>query len=78
MRRRHVHGQRLGGPSRQDAPLWFFWTLQQLEREVGGKQIWKAYGPAMKDILESYRRGVGGRVARMTTDWCGPLRTTSR
>ena len=31
--------------------------------EVGGKQIWKAYGPAMKDILESYRRGVGGRVA---------------
>lgn len=46
-----------------DAPLWFFWTLQQLEREVGGKQIWKAYGPAMKDILESYRRGVGGRVA---------------
>ena len=46
-----------------DAPLWFFWTLQQLEREVGAKEIWKSYGPAMKDILESYRQGIGGRVA---------------
>ena len=46
-----------------DAPLWFFWTLQQLEREVGAKEIWKSYGPAMKDILENYRRGVGGRVS---------------
>lgn len=45
-----------------DAPLWFFWTLQQLEREVGAKEIWKSYGPAMKDILESYRQGIGGRV----------------
>lgn len=46
-----------------DAPLWFFWTLQQLEREVGAKQIWESYGPAMKDILENYRQGIGGRVA---------------
>ena len=46
-----------------DAPLWFFWTLQQLEREVGAKEIWASYGPAMKDILESYRQGIGGRVA---------------
>lgn len=46
-----------------DAPLWFFWTLQQLEREVGAKQIWESYGPAMKDILESYRQGIGGCVA---------------
>lgn len=45
-----------------DAPLWFFWTLQQLERELGGKEIWKRYGKAMKEILESYRRGVAGRV----------------
>lgn len=46
-----------------DAPLWFFWTLQQLEREVGAKEIWKRYGEAMKDILECYKRGVAGRVA---------------
>lgn len=46
-----------------DAPLWFFWTLQQLERETGAKEIWESYGPAMKDILENYRQGIGGRVA---------------
>ena len=45
-----------------DAPLWFFWTLQQLERHVGGAEIWKRYGKAMKELLESYRRGVAGRV----------------
>ena len=45
-----------------DAPLWFFWTLQQLERELGGKAVWKRYGEAMKGILENYRRGIDGRV----------------
>lgn len=45
-----------------DAPLWFFWTLQQLEQELDGKQIWTRYGEAMRQILESYRRGIAGRV----------------
>jgi len=45
-----------------DAPLWFFWTLQQLERHIGGAEIWKRYGKAMKELLESYRRGIAGRV----------------
>lgn len=45
-----------------DAPLWFFWTLQQLERELGGKAVWKRYGEAMKGILENYRRGIDGRI----------------
>lgn len=45
-----------------DAPLWFFWTLQQLERELGGKAIWERYGEAMKGILENYRRGIDGRI----------------
>ncbi len=47
-----------------DAPLWFFWTLQQLEKHVGAKEIWKKYGVAMKSILAAYRRGFyGGCVA---------------
>ncbi len=46
-----------------DAPLWFFHTLQQLEREIGAKKIWESYGPAMKDLLACYKKGVGGRVA---------------
>ena len=40
-----------------DAPMWFFWTLQQLEKHVGDEEIWKLYGRYMKDILEAYRRG---------------------
>ncbi|MBR0331118.1 MAG: amylo-alpha-1,6-glucosidase, partial [Alistipes sp.] len=40
----------------------FFWTLQRLEKEMGGKEIWKRYGAAMKGILENYRRGMDGRI----------------
>lgn len=47
-----------------DAPLWFFWTLQQLERHVGAREIWKKYGEAMKGILRAYRKGFyGGSIA---------------
>lgn len=46
-----------------DAPLWFFWTLQRLGEQIGGKEIWKRYGKAMKELLESYRRGIAGRIA---------------
>ena len=46
-----------------DAPLWFFWTLQQLEKHIGAKEIWESYGQAMKEILESYIKGIGDHVA---------------
>ncbi len=47
-----------------DAPLWFFWTLQQLESHIGSKAIWERYGAAMKSILAAYRSGFyGGCVA---------------
>ena len=46
-----------------DAPLWFFYTLQELESEIGSREIWRRYGEAMKSILAAYRRGIGGRVA---------------
>ena len=45
-----------------DAPLWFFWTLQQLEVHVGGTEIWKSYGTYMKEILTAYRRGIGDAI----------------
>lgn len=41
-----------------DAPLWFFWTLQQLETYVSRKEIWKKYGEVMKGILEAYDNGI--------------------
>ncbi len=46
-----------------DAPLWFFWTLQQLAENIGSDKVWKRYGQAMKNILESYRRGIDGTIA---------------
>lgn len=45
-----------------DAPLWFFWTLQRLEAQIGTKAVWERYGEAMKQILEAYKQGVAGRV----------------
>lgn len=46
-----------------DAPMWFFWTLQQLEKHVGAEDVWKSYGNPMKDVLASYRRGAGEYVS---------------
>lgn len=43
-----------------DAPFWFFWVLQQLQRTLGEEEIWKRYGIVMKELLAAYRRGVGG------------------
>ncbi len=41
-----------------DAPLWFFWALQQYALFSGKKQsVWKEYGKKMKLILNGYRKG---------------------
>ncbi len=41
-----------------DAPLWFFWDVQQYIRYTGDKEgAWKRYGRVMKRILEVFRRG---------------------
>ena len=41
-----------------DAPLWFFWALQQYALFTGSKkEIWKEYGRKMKLILEGFREG---------------------
>ena len=41
-----------------DAPLWFFWTLQQYAEFTESKSAtWKEYGKKMKMILEGYRNG---------------------
>jgi predicted glycogen debranching enzyme len=49
-----------------DAPLWFVWTLQQLEEHIGREKVWERYGRYVKDVLNAYRRGVGGVVALHT------------
>lgn len=41
-----------------DAPLWFFWSLQEYLKFTGDKkQLWKDFGAKMKHILENYRNG---------------------
>ena len=40
-----------------DTSLWFFWTLQQYEKETTRtkKQIWKEYGETLKAILNVFK-----------------------
>jgi len=41
-----------------DAPLWFFWALQQYTEHTGDKAgIWKSYKRKMNLILDGYRNG---------------------
>lgn len=41
-----------------DAPLWFFWAMQQFAVELKNKEyIWKKYHFQMKQILNAYRSG---------------------
>lgn len=41
-----------------DAPLWFFWSLQQYTRVVKSYiSLWRTYGKAIKSILDAYRNG---------------------
>ncbi|HAX92877.1 MAG TPA: amylo-alpha-1,6-glucosidase, partial [Bacteroidales bacterium] len=39
-----------------DAPLWFFWAVQQY-MENGGTDAWERYGGPMKSVLNAYRSG---------------------
>lgn len=41
-----------------DAPLWFFWSVQQYYRHIKNSgKIWEKYGPHMKSILSAYKNG---------------------
>ncbi|OFY56836.1 MAG: amylo-alpha-1,6-glucosidase [Bacteroidetes bacterium RBG_13_46_8] len=41
-----------------DAPLWFFWSLQQYAHAIKSyAPVWTNYGNAMKAILAAYRNG---------------------
>ena len=44
-----------------DAPLWFFWALQQFVLN-GGKDCCERYGDAAKSVLNSYRNGTAFNI----------------
>ena len=42
-----------------DGSLWMIWALQQYGYHINDNaQVWKKFGSAIKQVLESYRRGV--------------------
>ncbi len=45
-----------------DAPLWFFWTLQQYIKFSSDKTVWKNYGSYMKLILNGFREGASYNI----------------
>lgn len=46
-----------------DAPLWFFWALQQYTKAIKTyAAIWKNYGRAIRQILEAYRNGTSFNI----------------
>ena len=50
-----------------DAPLWFIRALQEYEKYDPDFDIWKKYGKAIKEVLETYRYGASG-IIRMLDD----------
>jgi len=42
-----------------DAPLWFFWMLQQFEKHTSREDVWDSYGEALKGIVAHYLKGIG-------------------
>ena len=44
-----------------DAPLWFFWSLQQYVLS-GGKDCCERYGEAAKAVLNAYKNGTGFNI----------------
>lgn len=46
-----------------DAPLWYFWAIQQYTRAVRSySAVWKNYGKYMKSVLNAYRYGTSFNI----------------
>ena len=44
-----------------DAPLWFFWAVQQYIK-AGGTDAWNRYGEAAKSVLDAFRSGTSFNI----------------
>ena len=44
-----------------DAPLWFFWAVQQYI-EHGGTDGWERYGEAAKSVLNAFKNGTAFNI----------------
>jgi len=49
-----------------DSPLWFFWTIQNLIDELGGrKKIWDKYKGTFIQILDAYKNGTDYHIGML-------------
>jgi predicted glycogen debranching enzyme len=55
-----IHGKPAFNSS--DAPLWFVRALQEYKKYDPEFDVWKKYGKAIKEVLETYRNGEAGIV----------------
>ncbi|MBW6501027.1 MAG: amylo-alpha-1,6-glucosidase [Bacteroidales bacterium] len=44
-----------------DAPLWFFWSVQQYHK-YGGTDAWELYGAALRSVLDAYKSGTAFNI----------------
>ncbi len=52
-----ILGRKNASNNSVDAPLWFFWAMQQYLKYKPAAKIWKKYGKAMKQILKGFKEG---------------------
>ncbi len=46
------------GINAADAPLWYFWAVQQYAQHIQNPQeVWRSFGPSMGQILQGYKIG---------------------
>lgn len=45
-----------------DAPLWFFWSVQNYYEHGGEDDAWKKYGPACKSIITAFKSGTAYNI----------------
>ena len=45
-----------------DAPLWFFWAVQNYQENGGLEDTWKRYGEACKSIITAFRTGTAFNI----------------
>lgn len=64
--KRRLHFGLFGTHLAADTQLWFFHTLSQYEKAVGATVVWRDFGAAIKEILNTYRDGATtGHCIRM-------------
>ncbi len=61
----NIDGTHIGNYNSVDAPLWFIWSLQQLEKHDKTIDIWKSYKKPILEILNAYRDGTSFGIRMM-------------